>query len=242
MNIFKVIGWTHYDDPNYPVSDYSVAIDYAVIAELKEKGYKFGGDAHQEMEGCCPIINNGAKACYAKRAWGGLMAEAQGINNDPYAYMEWYMDGWTREGMIGEDGIERQSVYPVECIDKSLISENLRGKTIHTMRLAEKPYKSLESGEKTVEVRLNDEKRKRVKVGDIIVFFTPTEEIKIIVTEVVKLHCFDNFTQLFQSPLFKYTGSKNMSAEQAVNSMYEYYSKEDEQQNGVLGIELKVLV
>ena len=242
MNIFKVIGWTNFDKEDYPVCDESIAIDYAVIAELKEKGYKFGGDAHQYRDGCCPVINNGCKAVYSARQWGALMATALDIYTDKYAYMEWYSDGWTREGMIGEDGIERQSVYPVEHVDKTLISEKLSGKKIHTMRLSEAPYKSIERGEKTVEIRLNDAKRRLVEVGDLIAFFYDDGYINIVITEVVNLYHFNNFRQLFESELDKYTGFDGMSVDDCVNSMYKYYTKEGEMQDGVVGIEIKVLV
>ncbi len=242
MNAFKVIGWVDFNDPNYPISDESIAIDYAVIAELKEKGYKFGGDAHQYKEGCCPVINNGCKAVYSARQWGALMATALDIYADKYAYMEWYSDGWTREGMIGENGIERQSVYPVAHVDKTLISEKLRGKKIHTMQLSEVPYKSMERGEKTVEIRLNDAKRKLVQIGDLIAFFHDDGKINILVAEVVNLYHFNNFRQLFESELYKYTGSDGMSMADCVNSMYNYYTKEEELQDGVVGIEIKVLV
>lgn len=38
MNVYEVIGWTNFDNPDYPICDEYVAIDCEVIAELKEKG------------------------------------------------------------------------------------------------------------------------------------------------------------------------------------------------------------
>lgn len=241
MNVFKVIGWVDFDDEEYPVCDECIAVDYAVIAELKEKGYKFGGDAHQYKAGCCPVINNGCKAVYSARQWGALMATALGIYTDEYAYMEWYSDGWTREGMTGENGIERQSVYPVAHVDKTLLSEKLCGKKIHTMRLDEAPYRSMERGEKTVEIRLNDAKRKLVQVGDIIVFFCDDGNVNILVTEVVSLRHFNSFRQLFESELSARTGCSGMSTDDCVKSMYKYYTKEEEMKEGVVGIGIEVL-
>lgn len=40
MNIFKVIGWTDDSDEKYPSIDGSVAVDRAVMTELREKGYR----------------------------------------------------------------------------------------------------------------------------------------------------------------------------------------------------------
>ena len=76
MNIFKVISWTDDPDEKYPSMDGSVAVDRAVMTELREKGYRFGGDAHQERRGCCPVLNDGAKVCCSMRGWGAIMAEA----------------------------------------------------------------------------------------------------------------------------------------------------------------------
>ena len=76
MNIFKVIGWTDDPDEKYPSIDGSVAVDRAIMTEVREKGYRFGGDAHQERRGCCPVFNNGAKVCCSMRGWGVIMVEA----------------------------------------------------------------------------------------------------------------------------------------------------------------------
>ena len=241
MNIFKVIGWTDYSDEKYPSIDGSVAANQAVITELREKGYRFGGDAHQEKRGCCPVLNNGAKVCYSMRGWGAIMAEALGINTDKYADMEWYMDGWTRVGIVGYEGIERKSVYPHPGVDKTRISPALCGKTIHTMHLAKAPFDSIARGEKTVEVRLNDEKRQAVKAEDIIVFNSFDDARDIVVAQVVRLYHFNRFQELFASELFPKTGSTDISAEEAVKNMYQYYTEEQEEQYGVLGIEVKLL-
>lgn len=42
--------------------------------------------------------------------------------------------------------------------------------TTHHMGLFEGPFQSMITGRKTVEVRLNDEKRRHVQVGDLIKF------------------------------------------------------------------------
>ena len=40
----------------------------------------------------------------------------------------------------------------------------------HNMRLNHDPFVLIEKGSKTIELRLNDEKRSKIKVGDTIVF------------------------------------------------------------------------
>lgn len=41
---------------------------------------------------------------------------------------------------------------------------------IHEMMLSPKPFEMIASGTKTIELRLNDEKRQKVQVDDTIVF------------------------------------------------------------------------
>ena len=42
---------------------------------------------------------------------------------------------------------------------------------IHQMSLRPHPFEKIKLGEKTIELRLYDEKRKEIKVGDTIEFF-----------------------------------------------------------------------
>lgn len=41
---------------------------------------------------------------------------------------------------------------------------------IHQMKLVDAPFELIRSGQKTIELRLNDEKRQIIKIGDFIVF------------------------------------------------------------------------
>ena len=63
------------------------------------------------------------------------------------------------------------------------------------MKLKSLPFKQIKEGSKTVEVRLLDEKRKELNVGDVIVFqnVQTGEEIK---KEVVALKIFPSFAAL----------------------------------------------
>ncbi len=113
-------------------------------------------------------------------------------------------------------------------------------KMIHEMRLRPTPFEQIKSGEKTVELRLYDEKRSRIKLGDYIVF-TNTESGERLKAAVTALHRFDNFTELYSAlPLIKcgYT-AENISLAKP-EDMAEYYSKEEQSKYGVLGIEIEI--
>ncbi len=108
----------------------------------------------------------------------------------------------------------------------------------HYMKLNPFPFEMIKSGRKTIELRLFDEKRQKIKVGDDIEF-TNTHNGEIITAEVVALHRFESFKELYQSlPLLKcgYT-EENISAAHYID-MNEYYSEEEQKKYGVVGIEL----
>ncbi len=118
-------------------------------------------------------------------------------------------------------------------------SNNVRVKGAIEMRLADEPFEKIKSGEKTVEIRLYDEKRKNIKVGDTVIFYRQEKSYEWITATVTNLYRFDNFKELFSSNLFSKTGCGDLTYEQAIQSMYRYYTKEQEKEFGVLAIEIK---
>ena len=74
----------------------------------------------------------------------------------------------------------------------------------HYMNLNPEPFEMIRSGEKTIELRLNDEKRKAISVGDTIVFTNTADTGKQIFAVVTALHQFRNFAELYDKlPLLK---------------------------------------
>ncbi len=121
----------------------------------------------------------------------------------------------------------------MECV--GLLS---REKVEHQMKLYAEPFEKIKSGQKTIELRLNDEKRQKLKVGDEITF-TNIANGETLKRTVLKLYHFNNFDELYQSlPLLKcgYT-ELDIHTAQASN-MEKYYSAEEQAKYGVVGIEL----
>lgn len=110
----------------------------------------------------------------------------------------------------------------------------------HFMNLASEPFRLMESGQKTVEVRLYDEKRQAIKRDDKIVFSFCEYVDNIITARVIGLKRFNTFIELMQSDLFERTGF-NGTSEQAAQAMYKYYTPEQEKKYGVLAIEIELL-
>lgn len=111
----------------------------------------------------------------------------------------------------------------------------------HYMNLCSEPFEMIHSGKKTIELRLNDEKRKAISVGDTIVFTNTQDSKRQISATVTALHKFKNFAELYSIlPLLK-CGYTEENIERAnPEDMNVYYSKELEEKYGALGIELSV--
>ena len=106
----------------------------------------------------------------------------------------------------------------------------------HEMRLDPAPFRMIQSGQKTIELRLYDEKRRKIATGDTIVF-TETEtgeRIRVIVTD---LHVFPNFSELYRAQPLSECGYTEAELETvSPDDMLAYYSLERQQTYGVVGI------
>ena len=112
---------------------------------------------------------------------------------------------------------------------------------IHKMNLHPEPFEMIYSGQKTIELRLNDEKRCMIKVGDCIEFIQ-TETSEKLIAEVIALHKFDSFVELYQKlPLLKCGYTEADIAAAKPEDMDSYYTPEQQSKHGVLGIEIKVI-
>lgn len=112
-------------------------------------------------------------------------------------------------------------------------------KNVFRMNLNPIPFKLIESGKKTVEMRLFDERRRNIFQGDLIIF-TNTETGKELVVEVQRLRRFSSFVQLYNSYPKTRLGY-NEDEEANPNDMLQYYSQELIDKYGVLAIEIQLL-
>ena len=115
---------------------------------------------------------------------------------------------------------------------------NHKQNTTHHMKLHPSPFEMIKSGEKTIELRLFDEKRRQIKPGDTIIF-TNTATGETLKRTVYKLHCFDSFESLYQSlPLLQCGYTQEDIHRATPSDMEQYYSVEEQRKYGVVGIEL----
>lgn len=109
---------------------------------------------------------------------------------------------------------------------------------IHHMKLRNKPFMMIKNGEKKIEMRLYDEKRMLINVGDVIEFKNIDSD-EIIKTLVVNLYRFNSFKELYDYFDKGLLGYEN-NDEASYVDMEEYYSREEQKKYGVLGIEIKL--
>lgn len=68
---------------------------------------------------------------------------------------------------------------------------------LHQMKLKLSPFEKIKNGSKTIELRLYDEKRQRVSIGDFIEFTCLDDPKQKIQTRVTALHRFNSFAELY---------------------------------------------
>lgn len=109
----------------------------------------------------------------------------------------------------------------------------------HFMNLRRNPFVKIREGKKTVELRLFDEKRSAIAVGDNIMFtnLDSGEKIQCIVTS---LYRYPSFEELYRHH-DKVSIGYDTDEEADPNDMLDYYPKEKIEKYGVLGIGIKML-
>ena len=110
----------------------------------------------------------------------------------------------------------------------------------HEMKLAAAPFAAMENGRKAIELRLWDDKRQRIAVGDEIVFSLAGEEGRTLVRRVVALHRFDTFEELYAALPLDRCGYA-VGEDASPHDMERYYDPEDIRRLGVVGIELETV-
>jgi ASC-1-like (ASCH) protein len=97
---------------------------------------------------------------------------------------------------------------------------------IHYMNLLRLPFEEIEQGRKTVEMRLFDEKRRGIKIGDTVVFACadlPGREIRACVTDT---RVYEDFFVLAQCYAAEELGFGGKSAEYIAGFMTDIYGVE----------------
>lgn len=109
----------------------------------------------------------------------------------------------------------------------------------HTMQLRPEPFEKIKRGSKTIELRLYDEKRQRISLGDTIRFTNTECPTDTICVEVKEMFVFDSFAELYRALPLTACGYSDLELSTASpNDMAQYYSEEEQKRYGVVGIQI----
>ena len=108
---------------------------------------------------------------------------------------------------------------------------------LHKMKLNNQPYINIKKGTKSIEMRLNDEKRQLLKINDLIEF-TNKETLEKMIVEIENLYFYPSFEELYKHFDKISLGYKENEIANP-NDMEEYYTKEEQKKYGVIGIKIR---
>ena len=107
------------------------------------------------------------------------------------------------------------------------------------MNLRPKYFDFIKDGTKRIELRLYDEKRRSIQLGDIIEFAKSDDEK--FKAEVVGLLRYNSFAELFEDFDISILADSSMTKQELLEVLGEFYSEEKQAKFGVIGIRIKLI-
>ena len=111
----------------------------------------------------------------------------------------------------------------------------------HVMKLQPNYYNYILKGTKRIEIRLFDEKRSAIKIGDTIKFLKEPKLEESFNVKVIDLLRYNTFEALLKDYDISILADKSMIKEELIDDLEQYYPKEKQEQYGVLGIKIELL-
>ena len=111
----------------------------------------------------------------------------------------------------------------------------------HEMKLQPEYYNFILNGTKRIEIRLFDEKRQQIKIGDTIKFLKEPELNESFKARVVGLLRYNSFEDMFKDFDISVLSDKSMTKEELISVLEQFYTKEKQEQYGVLRIRIELL-
>ena len=93
------------------------------------------------------------------------------------------------------------------------------------MRLQKEYYNYIKNGTKRIEIRLYDEKRQKLKLGDIIKFHLLDDENEYLDVKVIGLLRYKDIETLINNHDMRLLTKENMQKEELINIFNNIYSK-----------------
>lgn len=106
-----------------------------------------------------------------------------------------------------------------------------------TMSVRHKYFELIKSGQKDIELRAYDEKRRKVKIGDKFQLFDAENPNQYIICEVLNMHVAPDFESLFKKIDIKRSGFKDIA--ELMDTITKFVSREELAREQVVGMEIK---
>lgn len=110
---------------------------------------------------------------------------------------------------------------------------------IHEMNLQPKLFDPIKYGTKRIELRLYDEKRQKITLGDTIEFYK--SENDRIQTKVIGLLRYNSFKELFEDFDISILADSSMTKAELLDVLSEFYTPEKQAKFGVIGIRIELI-
>ena len=108
------------------------------------------------------------------------------------------------------------------------------------MKLKPQYFDLIKCGKKIYEIRLNDDKRQQMEIGDSLIFKREPEMIELLNTTIENLIYFDTFEEMLQTLSPEQIGFENSIKSEILDLYYRFYTKEEEKKYGVVAIKVKM--
>jgi len=106
-----------------------------------------------------------------------------------------------------------------------------------TMSVRHKYFELIKSGQKDIELRAYDEKRRKMKTGDKFLLFDAENPDQSIICEILNMHVAPDFESLFKKIDIKRSGFKDMT--ELMDTITKFVSNEELAREQVVGMEIK---
>ena len=111
---------------------------------------------------------------------------------------------------------------------------------IHEMKLNDNAFNNIKSGVKKFELRLYDDKRKNINLGDTIIFHNLNNLSDTISVNVLALLRYPTFADFFKDINYRLCGTEN-SLDEIIERVHTFYTIEQEKKHGILAIKVELI-
>ena len=111
----------------------------------------------------------------------------------------------------------------------------------HEMKLQPEYYNFILNGTKRIEIRLFDEKRQQIKIGDTIKFLKEPDLNESFNVKVIGLLRYNTFEDMFKDFDISILSDNSMTKEKLIDVLEKFYPKEKQEKYGVLGIRIELI-